>query len=178
MNILRVKRDYRAISFALASAALGVIIMRLIVYFAPLPDETYGQSLCADLLFSLPTQLLSFLCIPFSIYKFYGKRTFKGVCEFSSAGKFEPYFLLAIPLGVCVWLTTLGVSSVWQAILSLTGYNSPTSVTPKPESFVFGFFAVDVLLTAVLPAVCEEFVMRGGVLTTLKKSMGTVGSGV
>ncbi len=168
-------RDHRAISYSFASAAVGVIIMRLIVYFVPIYAETYGVSLALDALFSLPTQLIFFLLIPFLIFKFYGKRTFRGVMEYSSAGKFEPYFLLAIPIGIFVWLTTIGISSLWQTLLSMTGFYLPSSVTPKPETFNFGFFVADVLLTAVLPAVCEEFCMRGGALTTAKRAFGATG---
>lgn len=172
---LWLKKDYRVVGYTLLSSVVGVIIMRLIVYYAPMPDDTYGQSLLGDMLFSLPTQLLFFLVVPFTVYMFYGRRTSKQTLEFSSIGEFKPYYLLALPLGLCVYFLTIGVSSAWTELLRFTGYTVTSSSTPKPAQFVFGFFVADVLLTAVLPAVCEEFCMRGGLLSTVKKSLGTAG---
>ncbi|MDE6029194.1 MAG: CPBP family intramembrane metalloprotease [Clostridiales bacterium] len=172
---LWLKRDYKAVGFALASCVGGLIFMRLVVYFAALPSATYGQSLGGSALFSLCTQIIFFLAIPFCIYKFYGKRTVKQTLEFSSIGKFKSYFLLAIPLGLSVYFVTVGVSSMWTALLKLTGYTVAKSADNMPSEFTFGFFVVDVLLTAILPAVCEEFAMRGGLLTTAKKSFGRWG---
>ncbi|MDE5563037.1 MAG: CPBP family intramembrane metalloprotease [Clostridiales bacterium] len=172
---LWLKRDYKAVGYALASCVGGLILMRLIVYFAALPSATYGQSLGGSALFSLCSQLIFFLAVPFCIYKFYGKRTVKQTLEYSSVGKFKPYFLLAIPLGLSVYFMTVGVSSVWTALLKLTGYTVAKSADNMPDSFVFGFFVVDVLLTAILPAVCEEFAMRGGLLSTAKNSFSRWG---
>ena len=167
---LWLKRDYKAVSYALASCVLGLIFMRLVVYFAALPSDTYGQSLGSSALFSLCAQLIFFLAVPFCIYKFYGKRTVKQTLEFSHIGSFKPYYLLAVPLGISVYFLTIGVSSSWTALLKLTGYTVASSSPDMPENFVFGFFVADVLLTALLPAVCEEFAMRGGLLTTVRRS--------
>lgn len=170
---LWLKRDYKAVGFVLASCVGGLILMRIIVYFAALPSNTYGQSLGGNALFALCSQLIFFLAVPFCIYKFYGKRTVKHTLAYSSVGKFKLYFLLAIPLGISVFIMTVGVSSVWTALLKLTGYTVATPADNMPEKFVFGFFVADVLLTAILPAICEEFSMRGGLLTTLRSSFGT-----
>lgn len=174
-QLMGVKRDYRAVSYALISAVVGVLFMRIISYFTPMAGDDYGSSLASDALFSIPVQLLFFLGIPFLVYKFYGRRTVKEVVEYSNCRGFKPYFLLALPLGFCVWIVTIGVSSVWQTLLDLTGYNSTSASTPMPETFNFGYFVADVLLTAILPAVCEEFLMRGGLLTTAQKTFKTVG---
>ncbi len=174
MTELAVKRDYRAVSYALSSAVMGVIIMRIISYFTP-TGEGYGGSLAGDALFTLPVQLVFFLAIPFLVYKFYGRRSVREVLDYGSWHGFKPYFLLAVPLGFCVWVLTIGVSSLWQNLLELTGYNSVSAVPQMPEKFNFGYFVADVLLTAALPAVCEEFIMRGGFLTTAQKTFRTVG---
>lgn len=164
------KRDYRAVSYTLISCVVGLIFSRLIVYFAALPDETYGQSLGESVLFSVLTQLVFFLAVPFAIYKLYGGRTTRQVLEYSSIGKFRAYYLLAIPLGIAVFVLTVGISALWTTLLKKTGYSVPSSSNLMPNNFVFGFFVVDMLLTAVLPAVCEEFCMRGGLLTTAQNS--------
>lgn len=169
-----IKRDYRAVSFTLLSAVVGVILMRIIVYFIDFPSG-YGWGVVSDCAFTLPVQLIFFFAIPFLIYVFYGKRSVRQTLEYSSVGKFKPYYLLALPIGVCVWVITIGISSAWAALLDFTGYNFASSSTAMPEKFSFGFFVAEVVLTAVLPAVCEEFCMRGGTLTTAKSVFGTTG---
>lgn len=164
------KKDYKACSYTLASCVLGLIFMRLFVYFVPFPYQTYGHSLISSTVFAVGAQLIFFFAIPFCIYKFYGGKSTKQVFEFSSCGKFKPRFLLALPLGLCAFILTVGVSSAWSALLDWTGYNVTSASTPKPDEFVFGYFVVDMLLTAVLPAFCEEFCLRGGVLTTAQNS--------
>ncbi len=175
MSMLKERRDYRAASYALASAVVGVIIMRIVAYFAPIDTSSYGGSLASDALFALPVQLVFFFGLPFAVYVFYGRRTPKAVLEYSSWHGFKPYHLIALPVGVCVFIFTIGVSSMWQNLLQLTGYNSVSSSAPMPDEFVFGYFVGDVVLTAILPAVCEEFVMRGGFLTSAGKYFKTVG---
>ncbi len=175
MMPLWLKRDYRAVSYVLCSCILGVIFMRLVVYFAAVPVTSYGTDIAQNAMFALPTQLVFFLGIPFCIYKFYGKRTVTETLEFSSCGAFKPYFLLALPLGIAVYVLTLGISSAWTGLLKFTGYTVSSSSTPMPEKFVFGFFAAEVALTALLPAVCEEFCMRGGLLTTARNTFKTFG---
>lgn len=168
------KRDYRAVSYTLVSCVVGLIFARLLLYFAALPDETYGQSLAENTLFTVLTQVVFFLAVPFAVYMLYGKRTVKQTLEFSSVGKFRAYYLLAVPLGIAVFIVTVGVSALWTALLKKTGYTVSSASTPMPGEFVFGFFLADVVLTAVLPAVCEEFCMRGGLLTTARNSFKTV----
>ncbi len=173
-ELLGVKRDYRAVSYALVSAVVGIIVMRIIVYFVPF-GPSYGDDLAATALFALPVQLLFLLAVPFLIYKFYGRKSVRGVLKFSSWQGFKPYFLLAIPVGFCVYFLTVGISSAWAALLELTGYTYTSSSVPMPAEFNFGFFIAEVFMTALLPAVCEEFAMRGGLLTTANKTFGTVG---
>lgn len=174
MMPLWLKRDYKSVGFVLCSCVGGLIFMRLVIYFSALPSDTYGQSLVGDTIFSVITQLVFFLAIPFLIYKFYGKRTVKETLAFSSIGRFKPYFLLALPLGVAAYFLTVGVSAAWTGLLKLTGYTVPSSSPDMPDKFVFGFFVVDMLITAILPAVCEEFSMRGGLLTTARSSFKNV----
>lgn len=168
------KRELRGVSFALCSAVLGVLLMRIVLYLLP-AVSTYGESLATDALFSLTVQIVFFLGVPFIVYSLYGKRRPREVLEYSSCGRFEPYFLLAIPLGVCVYAITIGVSSAWQAFLGATGYKYVSGTPDMPETFNAGFLAAELFMTALLPAVCEEFCMRGGLLTSARKVFGTAG---
>ena len=171
MNMpLWLKRDYKAAAYVLTSCVIGLIFMRLVSYFIALPSDTYGGYLVYTAFFSVMSQLVFFLAIPFCIYKIYGKRTVKQTLEFSSIGRFKAYFLLAVPLGIAVFFLTVGISSAWTALLKLTGYTVSSSSPDMPDKFVFGFLVTEILLTAILPAVCEEFAMRGGLLSTARHS--------
>lgn len=164
-------RDYFSVGLALCIAVFGMLLMRIAVSFITADD--YADTLKIDAIFSLTVQLILFLAVPFIIYKFYGKRSVKQVAEFSFCGKFRVCYLLAIPIGICVYVVTIGVSSAWMGLLRLTGYNSSSSV--MPQTFHAQYYVAELLLTAVLPAVCEEFIMRGGLLKTVKGSFKTVG---
>lgn len=168
------KRDYKAVSYTLCSCVGGLIFMRIAVYLLPFSGNTYGEALGENAVFALCTQLVFFLAVPFCIYKFYGKRTVVQTLEYGSCKRFKPYYLLAVPLGITVFMLTVGISAIWTALLRLTGYTILPSTPPMPDEFVFGFFVADIVLTAILPAVCEEFCMRGGLLTTAQKSFKTL----
>lgn len=174
MMPLWLKRDYRAVSMALASCILGTLFMRIMINFTAFSD-TYGGYIGQNALFSVISQGVFFFGIPFIVYRFYGKRNVKEIARFSSAGKFKPYFLLALPLGAAVYVLTIGVSAAWMGLLRATGYNYSSYTPDMPARFSFGLFLAEVLITAVLPGICEEFAMRGGLLTTAKKSFGTLG---
>lgn len=158
-------RNVKAAAYVLCSCVFGVIFMRLVVYLAAIPTDTYTGELISSVVFALPVQLVFFLAVPFCIYKFYGKRTVRETLAYSSLGKFSPWFLLAVPIGIAVYFMTVSVSSAWTNILRLTGYTVPAGSPDKPATFNGGMFALEVLLTAALPAVCEEFCIRGGLLT-------------
>ncbi len=164
-------RDWLCVTLVLLSCIVGTLLMRIISYFMP-AYSTYGGYLLSQAAFSLPVQLLLFLGIPFAIYTYVGKRSVKQTLKFSSATRFKPEFLLALPLGMAVFSVTIGVSSGWTGLLRMTGY-TPSSGSPDlPDSFVPGYFVAEVLMTAVLPAVCEEFAMRGGLLSTVRRGYG------
>lgn len=164
-------RDYFSVGLALSVAVIGMLVLRIIVSF--ISTDNFADTLKVDAIFSITVQLVFFLAVPFSIYKFYGKRSVKQVAEFSFCGKFRACYLLAIPIGICVYVVTIGVSSAWMGLIRLTGYNSSTSA--MPQSFHAEFYVAELFLTALLPAVCEEFIMRGGLLKTIKGSFKTVG---
>ena len=162
------RKNTAAAGYVLCSCVFGVILMRLIVNVLPLRTDTYVGDILSTVAFSVPVQLLFFLAVPFCIYKFYGGRSVRETLKYSSVGKFSPYFLLAIPIGVAVYFLTVVVSSAWSGMLRFTGYTAPTGSPDKPAVFNGGLFALEVIVTAVLPAVCEEFCMRGGLLTEAK----------
>ncbi len=61
-------------------------------------------------------------------------------------------------LGICMIICTMGISYVWQIILSMMGY---TRVSSSSSYSSVGMLFLELLLTAVLPGVFEEVAHRG-----------------
>ena len=91
--------------------------------------------------------------------KFYGykKISFKAV-------------VIAIILGVIVYFLNIYVAAFFDNIIGALGYHF--SQPKKPESYPIYMLLINLIFTAVLPAVCEETVHRG----MLQKSQSNLGS--
>ena len=66
--------------------------------------------------------------------------------------------LLVFVLGVCLYLLNIFVASFFGAILQAFGYQYTSSPNVFPG---FGGLLLTIVLSAVLPAICEEFLHRG-----------------
>lgn len=157
---------YRTVTAVMFAVAALTLLTRLFVrLLIGAPD------LVIDAVFTVIVQIGLFLVLPFLAYKFILKKNTAQIAQFSSVTKIKWYYLvLAALIGFCVYVATIGISSIWQALLSLTGYTSSSSATIYPDKFNAGIFIVQMTLTAVLPALCEEFLIRGGILTTMRAS--------
>ena len=74
--------------------------------------------------------------------------------------------LLSFGLGILCFFINIAVSSLFNGILTFTGYRFGSSGGSSDYSTV-NFF-LDLLLVAVLPGFCEEFLHRGIVLQGIK----------
>lgn len=73
--------------------------------------------------------------------------------------------LIAIVLGVVIYVLNIFVSTFFQSIIYTMGYND----TFLPPILGIDPFVSDILLIAVLPGICEEILHRGMLLGGLKK---------
>ncbi len=77
--------------------------------------------------------------------------------------------LLVFLLGICLYLLNIFVASFFGLILQSFGYQYPDN----PNVFTgWGGLLITLLLTAVLPALCEEFLHRGVLLNGLIPQFG------
>ena len=77
------------------------------------------------------------------------------------------FYLIVALLGVvCVFLF-LPIISLWEDLLSLIGYNISDSLSMPFDTA--GWFILAIFTTALIPAICEEFLFRGLVLNGLRK---------
>lgn len=74
--------------------------------------------------------------------------------------------LISIGIGIIVYFLNIFIASFFNAILSLFGYSSSTT-TNYLDSYPFWLFLVNILITAVLPGICEETAHRGLLLKGL-----------
>lgn len=151
---------------AIFAVALGLLVSRIVANLT----SDYLSDTMLDVTFTLLTQVVFLLVVPFLIYKFALKMTCREVFEFSNFRKTSPWILLlCVPLGVCCIIATMGVSTIWYTILTLFGYSSGSSTT-YPETFSVWLLLLNIFLTGVLPGFCEEFANRGGFLTVMRGS--------
>ena len=160
------QRTYRVVTIVMFAVAVLTLLARLLV--GALPDM---PDLAFDAIFSIIVQVLVFLLMPFLAYKLVLGKNVREIAEFSNMRKIKWYYLvLAVGVGFCAFIATIGISSIWQAIIASTGYVHSSSSTVYPEQFNIGMFLAEMALTALLPGFCEEFLIRGGVLTTMRGS--------
>lgn len=159
--------QFRAAGAVMFSVAAGLSIARII---SSLISDKLSPTL-SDVIFTLTTQAVFLLIIPFLIYKFSLKKSFTGVMRLSSVRKPDlRVMLLCVPLGVCCLIATMGVSTVWAVILEMLGFKYPSGGSSYPATFSVWLLLLNIVLTGVFPGVCEEFANRGGFLTTMRGS--------
>lgn len=162
------------------AAALG--LLRIVAFFlsdildslefSPLENEY-----TINALFTVFSQIVVCFLLPLLIYILYQKNSAKQVFLDSNFKKPNALvMLLCIPLGVGFYFMTIYLVNYWLSLLINTGYTYTPSYSLYPKSFNPLLFLLSIFLTAVLPAFCEEFLMRGMFLTALKKSFGTFGT--
>ena len=158
------QRQYRVMALLTFCVAVALPVVRLISYYLPIKNDWVS-----DLVFTLLIQICTLVVMPVLFYKFLLKKNIRGMLDFSGFHKTKWYnLLLAVPIGFCCYIVTIGVSSIWQGILISLGYTH--SSTPLPEHFSAGLLVLDLVLTGVLPGFCEEVFNRGGLATTLRGS--------
>lgn len=111
-----------------------------------------------DWLFTGLVQIVGMGVVPILLYKFWVKENV--VSGFSLRVKINPLlWIVAIVIGVVLRFFIRSVSILWQTVAFLLGYtpvNGVGTIYSGPEVLVMSF-----LVTAILPAICEELTYRG-----------------
>ncbi len=153
------------LSLLLFSVVVGLIIS--ITALFSIGDNSVFQYLQDPAVETVLQIVFSLFCftLPFIVcYKIAGYRISDFVSfDKSDRSKTVPLFFLG--LGFCAF-ANIG-SNVLGNIFSSIGFNYNMPETPKLQG-IFGFF-LSVIATAIVPALVEEFAMRGLVLGSLRK---------
>ncbi len=123
-----------------------------------------GQS--AEYVFSLIIQVGLMFSVSLFGFALITKNKTKQVFKFYGYRKINwKAILLAVAIGVVVYILNVFVSTFFSAFLSIFGYSS--SGGSAMTSYPTWQFVLNILCTAILPAICEETAHRGLLLKGL-----------
>lgn len=138
-------------------------IMRIIAGLDLFPGGVAG-----DILFSLILQLGILFGLPLLLCCKFLKVTPRKVFKDCNYEKINVQtVLISIVLGVLCFFINIAVSSLFNGILSFTGYRFLYGIAGESDYSIGNFF-LQLFLVAFLPAVGEEFLHRGVVLQGIK----------
>lgn len=162
------KAGYRAAALVAFICVCGVSILRLIVYALINAGVSYDVAVT---IFDVCGQIGVNLILVFVIFKTMLNMSTKQTLKFSFVRKTRWFnYCFAILLGIVVFVATIGVATFWNVFIKLLGYNTGSSSTTTVEAFSVGYFILQIVLCAVLPAICEEFAVRGGLSAVMQNS--------
>lgn len=120
-----------------------------------------------DLILTVIIQVGLMFVLPWLLFsKLNKKKPFKTWEEFRFKGTSFKTVMIAILIGLIVFVLNIFVSTFFSYILSMFGYRTVSSTGGEQT---WGTFFLSLFSVAVLPAVCEEFTHRGMVLSSYKK---------
>lgn len=138
---------------------LWLVLWRIVFSLVNLSDNVSGW------LFSIIVQIVGMGVIPLLLSKFWVKEDIvKGYCL---RVKLPPaIYALTVLLGFLLSYVTRGVSLLWQNMLILLGFTHINSAGTIYSDF--GVFVMELMTTAMLPAMFEELTDRGLLLQVFK----------
>lgn len=142
-------------------SVIGLSLFRIIFSFINLSDNIGGW------LFSLVFQTVFLGLIPVSLYMLFNKVSPKELkLDLRLTAKINPVsYLLVILIGIFAVFLNVLVSSFWYTIMNLLGYTYADGVGTIFSSWEV--LLLELIMSAVLPAVFEEITYRGVLLSAL-----------
>lgn len=172
-NYLREQNEKSGIKRIGIAAGLCVIayvllqnILSLVFIFVPSLYELYMYDVTFQCIATIFLSVLS-LVVPFGIAGVYlEKKTGTDVFKFNKPVSI-PLMLTAVPLGFFVCLVGNYVTSWFVTVMDMAGITLTSPEYEVPEDFAGRI--VYVIAIAVVPALVEEFAIRGAVLQPLRR---------
>lgn len=113
---------------------------------------------------SLFTQVGLIFLLPFLLFKIMNKLSCKETFKVFNFRKVSyKTIIVSIVLGIVVFCLNVYVSSFFNGVIQLFGYKPSTSTSSMPAQW--WVLVLNLICTAVLPAICEETLHRGMLLT-------------
>lgn len=158
------KHDFFKANFIYLIILLGFVSIRIISAL----DALSFMGEFGSYLMNIILQIGLLFVLPMLLYPRLRKTSFKTNAKDLGFKKISfVAVLIAMAIGVVVYILNIGVSSFFNFIITLLGYEKFTSTTSTayPTYMLF----VNLLFTAVLPAICEETTHRGMLLHGYKE---------
>lgn len=146
-----------------------VLFVGLRIFSSLVPVNGAGSAIL-----SIIIQVGFMLLVPFFMYKFLRKKKTKEILNDFNVKKigFKAVFI-AVMLGVLVYVLNLAVASFFGIFINATGYDPSFGMaSSNGDSYPLIAFLGDLVITALLPGICEEFCHRG-LLTSGYKQIGS-----
>lgn len=133
---------------------------------------SFGGSRWSDVVYTLIIQAGILFVLPLTLYcalvKVKPRSVFK-TCNYNRLT--WQILVISVVMGILVFLINIIVSTFFTGVIRFTGYQTPIVFSSgATQEMNIANFIVDVLLIAVLPALCEEFLHRGILLQGTKHS--------
>lgn len=172
-NLINSKQKLvRAGGIILFIGALGLCLSRIVAYWlskATVSLDEVSAEIVGNVVFTCLVQIGFLFLAPFLIYKLYMKGK---ASKFLTVSNVKPVSvkvcLLSVLVGLLAPILSMLVNLVVNMVFLLIGISLPASQTILPEQFNFWVLLLNVVLTAVLPAICEEVFNRGIVLSAFR----------
>ena len=153
--------------------ACGLLLARLLAHLIGqylLVNASYiTESLLMGVFFTMLVQIGICFFLPFMVYKKRLGLNAREIFAFSNFNKTHWFnFVLAVPIGIVGIFVTMGISTMWMIMLTTLGYTSGGGASRLPDAFNPWQLVLQLFLVAVLPAICEEFAMRGGLFSVMR----------
>lgn len=176
-EILKGKRKlYKCAGLILFIGAFGLLFCRTLINLISTPlvyafsDPGYAE-LVTELIFDLLVQVGFLLSTTLLVSRFALKAKKRNLLEVNNVRKVSPLVcLIAVGIGLLAPAMSYAVNLITNATFMGIGVKIPVSPSVYPKEFNFGVMLAYIVLTAVFPAVCEEFFNRGVVLTALRST--------
>lgn len=139
-------------------------VLRIIASLNIFPDSVFG-----DVCFSLILQLGILFALPLFLsckfLKVTPRKVFKD-CNYDKVNVATVF--ISIGIGILCFFINIAVSSLFNGMLSFTGYQFSYGVSSGESDYSIGNFFLQLFLVALLPSIGEEFLHRGVVLQGIK----------
>lgn len=164
-NILKRMNNEKKLKPIAYGIYFGIVICFVIIRMLSAFNVFSGLGAWANIIFTIVVQILLLFGASVFLFSFISKNKVKDTLNFYGYRKISgKTVLLCLLMGICVFFLNVFVSSFFSSILELFGYR--TGLSSLPKAYPNWLLVVNLILTAVLPAVCEETVHRGMLLNT------------
>lgn len=176
-NMLESKQKLvRAGGLILFLAACGLCIARILSFFLSELTVSLNEvdaDIVSNVVFTVLVQVIFLFVCPFLVYKLYLKGK---TSKFLTVSNVKPVSvrvcLLAVLVGLFAPVFSMLVNLITNYVFLIIGVELPSVATILPQQFNGWVFVLNIVLTALLPGICEEIANRGIVLSALRSMFG------